>query len=228
MARYIAQCFKALGILERGHLVETDRHNFVAGYLGQTAEKTYKLIESARGGVLFIDEAYALVQDSNDIYGKEALATLLKRMEDLRHELIVIMAGYSGNMERFINLNPGLKSRFNRFITFEDYTASELLEIAHYYLKEKKFILTPDAQHFLLNYLEEQVKNKEKTFGNARIARHIIEEAIKQNQLRMVQLLALETAEQVAFVENQITTEDLNNSIQRINLTNNARKIGFL
>jgi SpoVK/Ycf46/Vps4 family AAA+-type ATPase len=226
MARYIAQCFKALGILERGHLVETDRHNFVAGYLGQTAEKTYKLIESARGGVLFIDEAYALVQDGNDIYGKEALATLLKRMEDLRHELIVIMAGYSGNMERFINLNPGLKSRFNRFITFEDYTPSELLEIAYSYLKQKKFTLAQGAQDSLLSYLEKQVKNQEKNFGNARLVRNLIEETIKQNQLRIMRLLA--SPDQLSLIENQITVEDLTNAIQRINLTSEVRKIGFL
>lgn len=127
VARIIADIYRELGILKRGHLVETDRSGLVAEYVGQTAVKTNQMIDKALDGVLFIDEAYSLVQGSSEDYGSEAIATLLKRMEDDRDRLVVILAGYTNEMEVFINSNPGLRSRFNRYIHFEDYSAEELL-----------------------------------------------------------------------------------------------------
>ena len=129
VARIMAKIFRSLGVLKKGHLVETDRSGLVAGYVGQTAEKTNEIIDKALDGVLFIDEAYALTEDGGKGYGGEAIATLLKRMEDERDRLIVVVAGYTEEMKKFIDANPGLKSRFNRYIEFPDYSAAELAEM---------------------------------------------------------------------------------------------------
>jgi SpoVK/Ycf46/Vps4 family AAA+-type ATPase len=130
VARILAQIYKALGILERGHLIECDRQSLVGGYVGQTAIKTAEIIERAMGGVLFIDEAYSLTEGGQSDFGKEAIEIILKRMEDRRGDFIVIAAGYTDNMKRFIESNPGLKSRFDRTFHFEDFKTPELVEIA--------------------------------------------------------------------------------------------------
>ncbi len=129
VARLMARIYHSLGILSKGQLVETDRSGLVAGYVGQTAIKTRKVIDSALGGVLFIDEAYSLAAGGENDFGQEAIETVLKAMEDHRDDLVVIVAGYDGLMERFIHSNPGLESRFNRFLHFADYTEEELLAI---------------------------------------------------------------------------------------------------
>src|SRR5690606_37342417 len=128
-ARIVAKIYKHLGILEKGHLVETDRSGLVAEYTGQTAVKVTKTVNSALDGILFIDEAYALVGENKDDFGKEAVATLIKRMEDNRDKLVLIVAGYSEEMKTFIDTNPGFKSRFNRYIHFPDYTPDEMIRI---------------------------------------------------------------------------------------------------
>ena len=141
VARIVARIYKDLGVLKKGHLVETDRSGLVANYVGQTATKTNEIVDSALNGVLFIDEAYALVPtaNKNNDYGQEAISTLLKRMEDDRDKLVVIVAGYTKEMNRFIDSNPGLKSRFNRYINFPDYTSGELCEIFNMYVKKNQY-----------------------------------------------------------------------------------------
>ena len=186
VARLVAQIYKKLGILSKGHLVETDRSGLVAEYVGQTAVKTNKIIDTALDGVLFIDEAYSLVQNGgrND-YGLEAIATLLKRMEDNRDRLVVILAGYSDRMEQFINSNPGLQSRFNRYINFEDYSADELTSIYKLNLSKFDYKMTPEASEVIKNVMEEAVAHKDKNFGNARFVRNLFEKTIEQQAKRL-------------------------------------------
>ena len=145
VARILAGIYRELGVLKEGHLVETDRSGLVAEYVGQTAVKTNKIIDEALDGVLFIDEAYSLVQGGKEDYGKEAIATLLKRMEDDRDRLVVILAGYTNEIEEFINSNPGLRSRFNRYIHFPDYSAKELYDIFCFQMKKNEYTLSADA-----------------------------------------------------------------------------------
>jgi len=186
VARILGRVFKALGILERGHVVEVDRESLVAGFLGQTAIKTQQKVEEAIGGVLFIDEAYALADgSSNNDFGKEAIEVILKRMEDLRGQLVVFAAGYTDNMNTFLTSNPGLNSRFDKKLHFEDYSAEEMLQIANLYLKKEDMIATQEAQDYLKNYFEDLYKNRDKFFGNARTVRQTIGEAIKNQNLRM-------------------------------------------
>ena len=184
VARILANIFKELGILKSGHLVETDRSGLVAEYVGQTAVKTNKIIDSALDGVLFIDEAYTLVGGQND-YGKEAIATLLKRMEDDRERLIVILAGYSKEMEEFINSNPGLRSRFNRDILFPDYTPSELFDIFQLNASKNEYVINEEANQYLKKKLDIVVQNKQKDFGNARYIRNYFELAIEHQANRL-------------------------------------------
>ena len=190
VARILANIFKDLGILKSGHLVETDRSGLVAEYVGQTAVKTNKIIDSALDGVLFIDEAYTLVGGQND-YGKEAIATLLKRMEDDRDRLIVILAGYSTEMEEFINSNPGLRSRFNRYILFPDYTASELFDIFQLNASKNEYVINEEANQYLKKKLDIVVQNKQKDFGNARYIRNYFELAIEHQANRLASELNL-------------------------------------
>lgn len=186
VARIVADVYRELGILKRGHLVETDRSGLVAEYVGQTAVKTNKKIDEAIDGVLFIDEAYSLVptRENND-YGYEAIATLLKRMEDDRDRLVVILAGYNDEMRRFIESNPGLKSRFNRYIDFEDYDAESLCKIFLRLADKNEYILNADAQATLHTTIESLVKTKDRHFGNARTIRNLFEKAIERQAHRL-------------------------------------------
>jgi SpoVK/Ycf46/Vps4 family AAA+-type ATPase len=192
VARILARIYKNLGVLERGHLVECDRQKLVAGYVGQTAEKTDALIQQAMGGVLFIDEAYSLMQGSQDTYGQEAVATLLKRMEDYRGELVVIVAGYPQEMDQFLNSNPGLRSRFDKTFHFDDYGVEALLEIALSILSKENIRPSADAHAHLHQYLQLLVSNRDKYFGNARSIRKIVEKAIKNQHLRLARMPAAE------------------------------------
>lgn len=188
VARIVARIYKDLGILKRGHTVETDRSGLVAEYMGQTAVKTNALVDSALNGVLFIDEAYALVPDasySGGDYGQEAISTLLKRMEDDRDRLVVIIAGYPKEMQRFIDSNPGLKSRFNRYINFPDYTAEELYRIYLMYAKKNEYTLNQEAGVYLREQLEDVVEHKTHNFGNARYVRNIFEKSIQRQANRI-------------------------------------------
>lgn len=187
VARILIKIYKALGILEKGHLVETDRKGLVAGYLGQTAIQTDALIQSAMGGGLFIDEAYAIT-DGGDAYGKEAVETLLKRMEDHRGEFVVVVAGYTEEMHRFLESNPGLKSRFDKFIHFGDYSAAELFTIAEQLFDKEKLHLTPDASAHLKQYIEQLCATRNKYFGNARTMRKLVIDTVHNQHLRMASL----------------------------------------
>lgn len=188
VARILGKAFRALGVLERGNFVETDRSGLVAKYEGQTAEKTNKLIDSAMGGVLFIDEAYQLNQGENDQYGSEAVATLLKRMEDARGSMVVIIAGYSDEMQRFMAMNSGLESRFNRTIEFPDYSVKELGAIFRSMAKKAGYGLSADVEKWLDPYIELMTEGRTKTFGNARWARNLFEKSLERQALRVTEL----------------------------------------
>ena len=179
VARIVAKIYKELGVLQKGHLVETDRSGLCAEYVGQTAPKTNAKIDSAMDGVLFIDEAYSLVNESANDYGKEAIATLLKRMEDDRDRLVVILAGYTNEMRKFIDSNPGLQSRFNRYIEFADYTADELYQIFLFNAKKYEYKLSSEADTVLREAMEAAVANKDKNFGNGRFVRNVFEKVIE-------------------------------------------------
>ena len=187
VARIIGRIYKDLGVLKKGHTVETDRSGLVAKYLGQTALKTDTVVQQAIHGVLFIDEAYALVpEDGNgQDYGQEAISTLLKRMEDYRDSLVVIIAGYRNEMQRFIDSNPGLQSRFNRYIDFPDYTGAELTDIFKMSMKKNQYTLAPDAENYLREQLDYAVAHKDRNFGNARFARNVFEKSIQQQANRL-------------------------------------------
>ena len=187
VARIIGRIYKDLGVLKKGHTVETDRSGLVAKYLGQTALKTDTVVQQAIHGVLFIDEAYALVpEDGNgQDYGQEAISTLLKRMEDYRDSLVVIIAGYRNEMQRFIDSNPGLQSRFNRYIDFPDYTGAELTDIFKMYMKKNQYTLAPDAENYLREQFDYAVAHKDRNFGNARFARNVFEKSIQQQANRL-------------------------------------------
>jgi SpoVK/Ycf46/Vps4 family AAA+-type ATPase len=185
VARIVAGIYKDLGVLKKGHLVETDRAGLVGEYVGQTGPKTNKVIDSALDGVLFIDEAYSLVGGGEKDYGKEAIATLLKRMEDDRSRLVVILAGYSENMKRFIDSNPGLQSRFNRYIEFPDYEAADLVEIFKRFAKTSQYRLGEGTEEVLRGVMEEAVAHKDGQFGNGRFARNVFEKTIERQATRL-------------------------------------------
>lgn len=185
VARIVSEIYKELGILSKGHLVETDRSGLVGEYVGHTAVKTNKIIDEALDGVLFIDEAYTLFNGSKNDYGSEAIATLLKRMEDDKDRLVVILAGYSAEMQDVINSNPGLRSRFNRYIDFADYSAKELLEIFNQRARQFDYVITPEAEEAALKLFENAVADKEHGFGNGRFARNIFDKTIEQQSTRL-------------------------------------------
>lgn len=186
VARLLAQIYHELGILSKGQLIEVDRSGLVGGYVGQTAIKTQGVIQQALGGVLFIDEAYTLARgnDSND-YGQEAIDIILKAMEDHRDDLVVIVAGYPDLMERFINSNPGLKSRFNKYIHFEDYTPEELLEIFDSMCKKAGLTATRTARNWVLHVFTEEYENRDETFANGREVRNFFEKAVVNQANRL-------------------------------------------
>lgn len=189
VARLLANIYKGLGVLSSGHLVEVDRSNLVVGYVGQTATKTAQVIDDALGGVLFIDEAYTLTakKGEND-FGQEAVDTLLKAMEDHRDDLIVIVAGYPDLMEEFLNSNPGLRSRFNKYIFFADYTTEELIKILELNCKKQQYKMTRAAKNAATKYFDQKVHEHSENFANAREVRNFMERAIAHQASRIVTL----------------------------------------
>ena len=187
VARIMADVFKTLGILSRGQLVEADRSKLVAGYSGQTAIKTNQLIDTAMGGVLFIDEAYTLKSNDNDSFGSEAIDTLLKRLEDDRGKFICIVAGYTDQMHDFIDANPGLKSRFTQTIHFDDYTPDELTQIFVNLAKAKNFTIDEETHAAIHREFEQLYLRRDKNFGNAREARRIFNESVEKQSQRLVE-----------------------------------------
>ena len=186
IARIMSRIYRSLGILEKGHLVEVDRSGLVAGYVGQTATKTSAVIEKALGGVLFIDEAYALNSKSENDFGQEAIDTLLKAMEDHRDDLVVIVAGYDGLMEKFIHSNPGLESRFNRYLHFDDYTIDEMAAILDLNLKKGQYKLTDDGREAARQYIID-ANTSSISFGNARGVRNVFERLLVAQANRLAQ-----------------------------------------
>ncbi|NBB88949.1 MAG: AAA family ATPase [Bacteroidetes bacterium] len=187
VARILAKIYRGLGVLERGHLVETDRHGLVAGYVGQSAIKTNEKIERAQGGVLFIDEAYGLISSGLNTgdFGGEVIETLLKRMEDLRGEFFVFVAGYPDKMKRFLQTNPGLRSRFDKTLIFPDYKAEELLEISQRLLSREGVKIEKQAKKKLMNYFQMAYSQRDKYYGNARMARNLIRESLTFRAVRI-------------------------------------------
>lgn len=203
VARIIANIYKELGLLKSGYLVEVDRSKMVAEYVGQTAIKTNKVIDSAIDGVLFIDEAYTLSRGSENDFGQESIDTLLKRMEDDRDRLVVIVAGYTEEMQDFINSNPGLQSRFNRFINFPDYTEEELYEILKRTAQNYSYTFSDGFKNKIQDFLKHSVTHKNKHFGNARFVRNLFEK-ILENQANRLAL----TAEKSSGL-NILTADDI-------------------
>ena len=218
VARILAEIYKDLGVLEKGHLVEVDRSGLVKGYLGQTATRVQEVVDEAMGGILFIDEAYTLtVNKSEGDFGQEAVDTLLKAMEDHRDELIVIVAGYPDLMVEFLNSNPGLQSRFNKFIYFEDYTVDEQMAIMDKMCKGQDYILSDAARAALCAYTEKRMENPPENFANARDIRNLLETMIAAQATRLIslgvptkeQLQTLEAEDALKAIEDEIVEAGL-------------------
>lgn len=186
VARILSELYSAIGVLSRGHLVEVDRSGLVAGFVGQTAIKTGEAIKSALGGILFIDEAYALVsKDGTNDFGHEAIETLLKAMEDNRNDFIVIVAGYEELMEEFISSNPGLQSRFNRYFIFEDYDSAELLTIFKTMCANNEYVMDEKASDYAIQHFCILYETRDVNFGNARDVRNFFENVISVHSDRV-------------------------------------------
>lgn len=225
VARILTRIYKALGILERGHMVETDRQGLVAGYVGQTALKTAEKIDEAMGGVLFIDEAYALSNAPGHAhdFGSEVIQTILKRMEDKRGQFFVFAAGYPDNMEAFLKANPGLSSRFDKVLRFEDYSPEELNEIAVSMINAQEMRITPKALEHLTAYFKFLYDYRDKYFGNARNIRQVIQEVVKNQNLRLAK-----SGSDARTQANLITFEDVKDFARDKNLQSFQRQgIGF-
>lgn len=204
VARKIGKIYKCLGILEKGHFVETDRSGLVAGYMGQTAEKVNEVVESAMGGVLFIDEAYALTNYSMEgDFGQEAVDTLLKVMEDKRDNLVVIVAGYPEEMEKFLGSNPGLRSRFNKHIQFEDYSVSQLLEIFNLMCITQDFVVAEDAKDLLMMNIGQMVASSKENFANAREIRNYFEDVVSRQANRLMNMSSVEMGDALITIEKE-------------------------
>ena len=225
VARILTRIYKALGILERGHMVETDRQGLVAGYVGQTALKTAEKIDEAMGGVLFIDEAYALTHAAGNAhdFGNEVIQTILKRMEDKRGQFFVFAAGYPDNMEAFLKANPGLSSRFDKILRFDDYSPEELNEIALRMIQNQDMRITPKALEHINAYFKFLYEYRDKYFGNARNIRQVIQDVIKNQNLRLAKAGAEGRTQ-----PNLITYEDVKELVrehQRLGISRQG--IGF-
>lgn len=187
VARIVGRIYKQIGLLSKGHFVEASRTDLIAGYQGQTALKVKKIIEQAKGGVLFIDEAYSITEnDHSDSYGRECLTELTKALEDYREDLVVIVAGYTEPMNIFFASNPGLKSRFNTFIEFDDYTPTELTEILSVICKKNDYVLSSELESILKAYFEELTKNKGDNFANGRLSRNVYDDLVMNHARRII------------------------------------------
>ena len=204
IARLMSRIYKSLGVLSKGHLVEVDRSGLVAGYVGQTATKTSEVIQKAMGGVLFIDEAYALTAGKADNdFGQEAVDTILKAMEDNREDLVVIVAGYDGLMDEFIHSNPGLESRFNRYLHFDDYTTDEMLAILDLQLKKGQYQLDEAAREAVRDYIVD-ANTGSIAFGNARGVRNIFERLLVAQANRLAECSELTKDALMTIIEDDV------------------------
>jgi len=205
IARVVADMLRTLGVLRTGHLVEADRSSLVAGYVGQTALKTTAMVKSALGGVLFIDEAYALVSNDKDTFGREALDTLIKLVEDHRDDLVVILAGYHDEMSTLLSHNPGVRSRFPNVINFPNYSAPELLEIFESMIKADDLVLDSGGRASLKEELSQMEKVEDKENGNGRAMRNLLDRAKRRQALRLHKLTGRKTMQQL----QQLTASDI-------------------
>lgn len=209
VARMLAGIYGGLGILSKGQLVEVDRSGLVGGYIGQTALKTQEVINEALGGILFVDEAYALTANRGEgDFGQEAVDTLLKAMEDHRDDLVVIVAGYTDLMEEFLSSNPGLKSRFNNFIDFDDYDPDELVAILESMCKKYQYQLSAGAKEAATEFFKHRCEHKPENFANARDVRNFIEKAIINHACRVVKLKSVDE-----LILSQLEAEDVKNIV---------------
>lgn len=204
VARIISRIYKQLGILDGGHLTETDRSGLIAEYEGQTAVKVNDVVDAALDGILFIDEAYALNLGHNETYGKEAVATIIKRMEDDREKLVVILAGYTGEMKTFIETNPGFESRINRYINFPDYKPEDLVEIFKRQCAKADYTLTSDAENKVKDVFAAAYAERDQSFGNARFARNVFENAMELQSNRLASGRNLSKSELCTLIPEDI------------------------
>jgi stage V sporulation protein K len=204
VARLVSKIYRALGVVSKGHLVEVDRAGLVAGYVGQTALKVRSVVEKALGGMLFIDEAYSLDAGSGNDFGGEAVETLLKMMEDRRDQFVVVVAGYPVEMKRFLSSNPGLKSRFNKYLEFDDYSPEELMAIFESFCRSTDYQVSPEAHKVIESTFLKAFALRDSTFGNARFARNLFEKIVENQANRVV---SLDGADQAALM--QISPEDV-------------------
>lgn len=201
VARLLGKLYAAIGALSKGQLVEVDRSGLVAGYVGQTAIKTQEVIASALGGVLFIDEAYSLASGGENDFGREAIETVLKAMEDHREDLVVIAAGYTGPMERFLSSNPGLESRFNKYIFFSDYNGGELNAIFHGQCRKNGYVLDQEAETYSEEFFNAMYENRDENFGNGRDVRNQFEDMVVRQANRVAAMEAPSKEDLVRFTK---------------------------
>lgn len=186
VARIIGKLFKEMGVLSKGHLIEVERADLVGEYIGHTAQKTREHVRRALGGILFIDEAYSLARGGTKDFGKEAIDTIVKSMEDYKNDFVLILAGYSHEMEQFLQLNPGLPSRFPIHLSFPPFTLDELMEIAEDMVRQREYRLSLGAKEKLKKHLYEEMERDQLHFGNARYVRNLIEQAVRQQAVRLL------------------------------------------
>ncbi len=208
VARLISGLYASIGVLSRGQLVEVDRSGLVAGYVGQTALKTQEVIQSALGGVLFIDEAYSLSSGGDNDFGREAIETILKAMEDHRDDLIVVVAGYTDPMEQFMNSNPGLESRFNKRFFFPDYNGEQLMEIFRAQCRKNSYTLTPEAEQEAKKLFDRLYAERDGNFGNGRDVRNRFEDMIVRQSNRVAQMDAPTKEDLTAILPQDLRGED--------------------
>jgi stage V sporulation protein K len=206
VARLMGRMFHAMGLLNKGHFIEVERADLVGEYIGHTAQKTRELVKKALGGVLFIDEAYSLCRGGDKDFGKEAIDCLVKSMEDHRNQFILILAGYTEEMDQFLESNPGLPSRFPIQVQFEDYSIDQLLQISELMVKERDYVLLPQSVMKLKQHLNEEKLELFRTFSNARYVRNILEKAIRYQAVRLINQYAAAPSKQELMT---IRPEDL-------------------
>ncbi|WP_423808610.1 stage V sporulation protein K [Pontibacillus yanchengensis] len=209
VARKLAKLFHEMDVLSKGHFIEAERADLVGEYIGHTAQKTRDLIKKAIGGVLFVDEAYSLARGGEKDFGKEAIDTMVKHMEDSHNDFILVLAGYPTEMDQFLRLNPGLQSRFPIILEFKDYTIEELLTIARKMVSEREYVLAKDAEWKLKDHLIRKQQIKGHSFSNGRYIRNIIEQSIRKHAMRVMKQNRYSHHELVTLTSKDITFETI-------------------
>lgn len=207
VARKLAKMYYDMNILSKGHFVEAERADLVGEYIGQTAQKTRAIIQKAMGGILFIDEAYSLARGGEKDFGKEAIDTLVKHMEDSHDDFVLILAGYPYEMDRFLTFNPGLESRFPFILEFANYEVNQLMEIAKQMASIREYNLTKEAERELRNHLYKKLYEKNRNFSNARYVRNVIEQAIRLHAVRVLQQSTYTTKDLIQLTGNDLQLE---------------------